>query len=164
MAPSNTDIEVAKVDLDILNSSPTTEQGTITVNLKDADEALAFLSNHPRAAEIALEGQAILEDPVQNKKLLRKIDLTIPPLLAAVYFLQYLDKTTLSYAAVMGIRKDTHLEGQVSSPLSKPHPVRYVSTNARTNIRTTPIYPCSSTSVSSSRSFLPNTSLNISPA
>jgi ACS family allantoate permease-like MFS transporter len=113
MAPSNTDIEIAKVDLDILNSSPTTEHGTITVDLKDADEALAFLSNHPRAAEVALEGQAILDDPVQNKKLLRKIDLTVPPLLAAVYFLQYLDKTTLSYAAVMGIRKDTHLEGQV---------------------------------------------------
>ncbi|PQE08812.1 major facilitator superfamily transporter protein [Rutstroemia sp. NJR-2017a WRK4] len=118
MAPSNTDIEIAKVDLDILNSSPTTEQGTITIDLKDADEALAFLSNHPRAAEVALEGQAILDDPVQNKKLLRKIDLTIPPLLAAVYFLQYLDKTTLSYAAVMGIRKDTHLEGQDYSNIS----------------------------------------------
>jgi len=94
--------------------SLTTEVGTVTVlNLKDADEALEFLSNHPRALEIAEEGNAILEDPIQLKKLIRKIDLTIAPLLAAVYFLQFLDKTTLSYTAVMGIRTDTHLEGQL---------------------------------------------------
>jgi hypothetical protein len=68
--------------------------------------------------DIAVEGNAILEDPIQLKKLVRKIDLTIAPLLAAVYFLQFLDKTTLSYTAVMGIRKDTHLEGQDYSDLS----------------------------------------------
>ena len=94
-------------------------EGTVTVeSLKDADEALNFLENHPRAIEIAEEGRAILEDPVQLKKLVRKIDLTIAPLLAAVYFLQFLDKTTLSYTAVMGIRTDTHLKGQDYSDLS----------------------------------------------
>jgi ACS family allantoate permease-like MFS transporter len=93
--------------------------GLITVkSLSDADEALNFLENHPRAAEIAEEGAAILADPVRYKKLVRKIDLTIAPLLAAVYFLQFLDKTTLSYTAVMGIRTDTHLVGQDYSNLS----------------------------------------------
>ena len=87
-------------------------------SLGDADEALSFLENHPRRAEIAAEGTAILEDPVQLKKLIRKIDLTIAPLLAAVYFLQFLDKTTLSYTAVMGIRTDTNLVGQDYSNLS----------------------------------------------
>ena len=91
---------------------------TTVKSLRDADEALAFLEDHPRAVEIAEEGNAILEDPVQLKKLVRKIDLTIAPLLAAVYFLQFLDKTTLSYTAVMGIRKDTHLVGQDYSDLS----------------------------------------------
>lgn len=91
---------------------------TTIESLKDADEALAFLEDHPRAFEIAEEGNAILEDPVQLKKLVRKIDLTIAPLLAAVYFLQFLDKTTLSYTAVMGIRTDTHLVGQDYSDLS----------------------------------------------
>ena len=85
----------------------------VTVSsLEDADEALAFLKNHPRSEEIAQEGAAILNDPVRLRKLLWKIDLNVLPLLAAVYFLQFLDKTTLSYAAVMGIRKDTHLKGQ----------------------------------------------------
>ena len=59
-----------------------------------------------------------LDDPKQLRKLIRKIDLTIAPLLAAVYFLQFLDKTTLSYTAVMGIRDDTHLKGQDYSNLS----------------------------------------------
>lgn len=66
------------------------------VSLKDADEARAFLDNHPRAEEILEEGQAILDDPVRLKKLLRKIDFNMVPLIASVYFLQYLDKTTLN--------------------------------------------------------------------
>lgn len=105
--------------LDGRKQSVNTGQGVITVEtLKDADEALSYLENHPRAAEIAEEGNAILEDPEKLKKLVRKIDLTIAPLLACVYFLQFLDKTTLSYTAVMGIRKDTHLKGQDYSNLS----------------------------------------------
>ena len=94
-------------------------EGLVTVvTLKDADEALSFLENHPHAAQIAEEGNAILEDPQQLNRLVRKIDLTIAPLLACVYFLQFLDKTTLSYTAVMGIRTDTHLKGQDYSDLS----------------------------------------------
>lgn len=105
--------------LDGRKASVILENGGFTVeSLNDADEALAFLENHPRAVEVAEEGNAILEDPVQLKKLIRKIDFTIAPLLAAVYFLQFLDKTTLSYTAVMGIRTDTHLVGQDYSDLS----------------------------------------------
>ncbi|CAD6592364.1 MAG: hypothetical protein ASARMPRED_006191 [Alectoria sarmentosa] len=105
--------------LDGRKASVAVEDGTVTIeSLEDADEALSFLENHPRSLEIAEAGNAILEDPVQLKKLVRKIDLTIAPLLAAVYFLQFLDKTTLSYTAVMGIRTDTHLKGQDYSDLS----------------------------------------------
>lgn len=105
--------------LDGRKASVVSQNGGVTVeSLNDADEALAFLENHPRAIEVAEEGNAILEDPVQLKRLIRKIDFTIAPLLAAVYFLQFLDKTTLSYTAVMGIRTDTHLVGQDYSNLS----------------------------------------------
>ena len=105
--------------LDGRKASVAVENGTVTIkSLEDADEALVFLENHPTSLEIAEAGSAILEDPVQLKKLVRKIDLTIAPLLAAVYFLQFLDKTTLSYTAVMGIRTDTHLKGQDYSDLS----------------------------------------------
>ena len=105
--------------LDGRKGSVISGEGIVTVeSLKDADEALNFLENHPRASELAKEANAILEDPVRLKGLVRKIDLTIVPLLAAVYFLQFLDKTTLSYTAVMGIREDTHLVGQDYSDLS----------------------------------------------
>ena len=105
--------------LDGRKASVAGENGIVTVeSLEDADEALAFLENHPRSLEIAEAGSAILEDAARLKKLVRKIDLTIAPLLAAVYFLQFLDKTTLSYTAVMGIRTDTHLKGQEYSDLS----------------------------------------------
>ncbi|OCK77510.1 MFS general substrate transporter [Lepidopterella palustris CBS 459.81] len=93
-------------------------RGTDAVVPKDdcAREALryclSFLENHPHPVEIADAGKAILQNPILLKKLQRKIDLTIAPLLATVYFLQFLDKTPLSYTAVMGIRTNTHLKGQ----------------------------------------------------
>jgi MFS family permease len=37
-----------------------------------------------------------------NRKLRRKLDLVIPTISAAVYFSQYLDKTSLNYASIMG--------------------------------------------------------------
>lgn len=45
----------------------------------------------------------------ETKALRWKIDLRIMPLLMTIYFLQYLDKTLLNYASVMGIK--TYLPG-----------------------------------------------------
>lgn len=71
--------------LDAWNTSVASRNvGTVVLNLQDA---LAFLENHPQPAAIAKVGNAILEDPMQLKKLERKTDCTIAPLLAAVYFL-----------------------------------------------------------------------------
>lgn len=50
-------------------------------------------------------------DPEASKRLLRKIDLHIMPLICIVYFLQYIDKTAISYASVTGIIQDTGLHG-----------------------------------------------------
>jgi hypothetical protein len=47
-----------------------------------------------------------------NKRILRKIDLVILPILLWIYFLQYLDKATLSYASVFGLIGDTNLKGE----------------------------------------------------
>jgi MFS transporter, ACS family, allantoate permease len=86
--------------------------GELDISAKDADEAFAFLKNHPNADIVRQEAVAILSDVKATKRLLRKIDFTIVPCMIAVYFLQYLDKTTISYTAVMGLRTDTHLHGQ----------------------------------------------------
>ncbi|SPN96635.1 related to permease of the major facilitator superfamily [Cephalotrichum gorgonifer] len=66
------------------------------------DKAAQFLkqANHP-----------VVVTPEDNARVLRKIDLRLLPLLLVVYCLQSLDKTSLSYASVFGIIKDTNLVG-----------------------------------------------------
>ncbi|KAL4999684.1 major facilitator superfamily domain-containing protein [Aspergillus recurvatus] len=47
-----------------------------------------------------------------EKRLVRKIDIYLMPLLIISYGLQYLDKTSLSYSAILGLREDLNLHGQ----------------------------------------------------
>ncbi|KAJ4348751.1 uncharacterized protein N0V89_010129 [Didymosphaeria variabile] len=47
----------------------------------------------------------------EEKRLVRKIDCMILPYLAVCYAFFYIDKTTLSYAAIFGIREDLNLVG-----------------------------------------------------
>ncbi|GKT41918.1 putative transporter [Colletotrichum spaethianum] len=55
------------------------------------------------------EGEVI--DPEESSALLRRLDLRLMPLLCITYALQSIDRTTLSYAAVFGIREDIGLTG-----------------------------------------------------
>lgn len=50
-------------------------------------------------------------DPAEVAKLVRKIDFMILPYLAVCYAFFYIDKTTLSYAAIFGLRDDLNLVG-----------------------------------------------------
>ncbi|KAM0555088.1 hypothetical protein ACHAPJ_006437 [Fusarium lateritium] len=50
-------------------------------------------------------------DPEEEKRLVRKLDRVIMPLMAVVYFFQYLDKGSINYAAVFGLREDLNLTG-----------------------------------------------------
>ncbi|KEY74559.1 hypothetical protein S7711_07162 [Stachybotrys chartarum IBT 7711] len=64
------------------------------------DKALDLLTSHP-----------ITFDPNSEiaKRVLRKIDMRIMPMIFTVYLLQLMDKNSLSFAAIMGIRPDTGL-------------------------------------------------------
>ena len=50
-------------------------------------------------------------DPSLEKSLKRKIDLWVMPLICIVYFLQYIDKTAISYSSVTGLQQSTNLHG-----------------------------------------------------
>jgi len=63
---------------------------SLDISPQDADEAFAYLKNHPNADSVRQEAIAILADPKLTRKLLWKIDLTIVPCMFAVYFLQFL--------------------------------------------------------------------------
>ena len=57
-------------------------------------------------------------DPTEAKKVRRKIDIRIVPILFFVYLLQYLDKNGINYASAYGLQKGTGLVGQDYSWLS----------------------------------------------
>lgn len=56
--------------------------------------------------------------PEEDKRVKRKVDMMILPYLAVCYAFFYIDKTTLSYAAIFGIREDLNLQGTQYSWLS----------------------------------------------
>ncbi|OCB91702.1 MFS general substrate transporter [Sanghuangporus baumii] len=64
----------------------------VSIDATDGDEALELVGMR-RTAQFSKE---------YNLRLRKKLDWVIPPLSAAVYFTQYLDKTSLNYASIMG--------------------------------------------------------------
>ncbi|KAG5815079.1 hypothetical protein H9Q74_010630 [Fusarium xylarioides] len=50
--------------------------------------------------------------PEEDRRILRKADLRLPPIMAFAYLFQFLDKTALSYTAILGLREDLHLKGE----------------------------------------------------
>ncbi|KAF5869123.1 putative vitamin h protein [Botrytis fragariae] len=65
----------------------------------------------------------------EEKALLRKIDWRLMPLLTASYFLQFLDKSSLNYASIMGLIPDTGLVGQEYSWLGSAFYFGYLIAN-----------------------------------
>ena len=79
------------------------EPAVSKVNTYDADKALAVLEMEG--------GRVYTVDAKINKRIKRKVDMCLLPVMYFTYFLQYLDKTTLSYASIMGLQADTGLVG-----------------------------------------------------
>jgi MFS family permease len=61
------------------------------------------------AAALAAKAVGHQLDPVLAKKLLRKIDKNLLPLMMVLYMMQFVDKTTLGSSSILGIKTDTHL-------------------------------------------------------
>ncbi|EXJ88140.1 hypothetical protein A1O1_05068 [Capronia coronata CBS 617.96] len=99
-------------EINSLNLPPTTHKFKFSAKSKsqDGDVALRLFADVDDLHEPI--------DPGEEKKLIRKIDLLILPLIAVNYAFFYIDKTTLSYAAIFGIRDDLNLHGTQYSWLS----------------------------------------------
>ncbi|KAI1773655.1 allantoate permease [Hypoxylon cercidicola] len=93
------------------------EKGEPAPQAADVDAALEYL-NH--------EGTSVMTE-VDEKALVRKLDLTIVPLMWACYNLQYLDKTLVNYANVMGLQEDTGITGNQFSLLATLFYVTYLA-------------------------------------
>nr|QFR37164.1 MFS transporter [Cyberlindnera americana] len=75
------------------------ETEVIKTGKKAVDEAFQFL-----------EGKDCSYSIEEERRVVRKIDSRILPLLFLLYCVQFADKVSLGYAALMGIRDDTHLD------------------------------------------------------
>ncbi len=69
------------------------------IDLVDKDEAMKYFDD------------TVELDAETDRKLLRKIDLYVCPLLCILYCCQFMDKTTTSYASIMGLRTDLKMVG-----------------------------------------------------
>ncbi|KAG9660190.1 MFS general substrate transporter, partial [Aureobasidium melanogenum] len=78
---------------------PEVEVGEVK-DVKNADAALDFLRHEGEGVEMTAEDE---------KRLVRKIDWMIMPIMWCCYVTQYLDKTLINYAAVMGLYKDANI-------------------------------------------------------
>ena len=80
-------------------------QSTLPADLVDsgnADEAIQVAWNHQDIGTSAIDEET-------SQKLLRKIDCHILPMMCLAYGLNYLDKTTISYASIMGLEEELKL-------------------------------------------------------
>ncbi|KEF62843.1 uncharacterized protein A1O9_00816 [Exophiala aquamarina CBS 119918] len=91
---------------------------TLTTNVgsvEELDEAGLFLREHNFSQAYLAE---LLEDKELNRKIVRRIDFTLMPLLCGTYFLQYIDKQALSYAAVYDLFPSTGMSSNQYSWLA----------------------------------------------
>jgi len=100
----NADLTIIHVE----TSSP--QKWHLSSKAKDGDTALALFSNPDELHKTI--------SPANERALQWKIDLMILPYLAVCYAFFYIDKTTLSYAAIFGIKDNLNLVGTQYSWLS----------------------------------------------
>ncbi|KAG9235199.1 MFS allantoate transporter-like protein [Amylocarpus encephaloides] len=126
----NTSRGLEKIAEDI-SSKPTIEDGDV--------QDVRFIHADPNDGDIALkafaghDGEAIILTPENERALLRKIDWNLMPMLCIVYGLNYLDKTTLSYASVMGLQSALHLKDDNYQWLSSMFYIGYLFWEYPTN-------------------------------
>jgi hypothetical protein len=91
--------------------------------------------------------------PEEDTRLRRLIDKRVLAIMITTYFLQAIDKGTLSFASIMGIVEDTNLQGQEVRPLiSYPPRTPFLSIPLTLSPTSTNGSPPASTSPSSSSS------------
>ncbi|KAE8442002.1 hypothetical protein EG329_003938 [Mollisiaceae sp. DMI_Dod_QoI] len=88
------------------------EPNTFPTHTTPVDDGTPQYQSNADGALQMLEGGSIGSvDAEKSKRLLRRIDIYIMPLICIVYFLQYLDKISIGYGSVTGLRTDAHLVG-----------------------------------------------------
>ncbi|KAF7159660.1 hypothetical protein CNMCM5623_005040 [Aspergillus felis] len=83
--------------------------------ISSLDEAELFLREHGISHS---QLQEMLDDPAKSRKIRRRVDLILLPLLCGTYTLQYIDKQALGYSAVFDLFKSAHIDSNEYSWLA----------------------------------------------
>lgn len=100
----------------VLSTVVNTNNESIQIRAKDADDAIKFLGD---IKDFDL-------DPAYEKKLVRKIDWMILPVLAFASAIQLMDKSSNGYAAVMNLRTDLKMSSSEYSWVGSAFYVGYL--------------------------------------
>ncbi|KAI8626136.1 MFS general substrate transporter [Xylariaceae sp. FL1651] len=90
------------------------------------EKTLASSRDLDETYEIYKQQDARDLDPQEARQVLRVIDRHLLPLLMGTYLLQYLDKSSINFASVFGLKEGTHLHGQQYSWLSSLFYIGYL--------------------------------------
>lgn len=94
-----------KDQLETVISSDTNAPQQHVLLSKGMDEAMRYaIENHDENIQL---------DPETERRLIRKIDLYLLPVMCLVYCVQFMDKLSNSYASVLGLRKDLKMTGDM---------------------------------------------------
>lgn len=99
-------------DLEIQTQRDGDAKGLEAETIEAADVNGKDFKGRDKAAQmLRAAGHGVVVSAEDNKRILRKIDFAILPIIMTIYCLQSLDKTALSYAAVFDLIDATHLVG-----------------------------------------------------
>ncbi|EDK45822.1 conserved hypothetical protein [Lodderomyces elongisporus NRRL YB-4239] len=85
----------------------TSARGREIVITNNVDQAMQFAIDH--------KDNRIEIDEATNKRILRKIDLFVLPVVCLLYAFQYMDKTATSYSSILGLRTSLNMQGDMYS-------------------------------------------------
>jgi len=105
------EVQLSSMDANSLQK----QESAIVGEVEDLDEANLFLRQHNITPEYMAE---LLEDDIANKRVSRKVDLLLLPLLCGTFFLQYIDKQAMGYSAVFDLFETTGITGDQYSWLA----------------------------------------------
>ncbi|CUS20218.1 LAQU0S01e01662g1_1 [Lachancea quebecensis] len=83
----------------------------ISTIVSPSGKEVKITGNVDDAMRLALESKGLKISPEDDRRLVRKIDLYMFPLLCLLYAIQFMDKISNGSAAIMGLREDLKMHG-----------------------------------------------------
>ena len=88
------------------------EKGSLSTQDEKKSEVnvhVALVTDEVDTGAALVAGKHVEITPEEGRRIRRKIDRHLMPLMCVLYWIQFMDKTTLGSSAILGIKQSTHL-------------------------------------------------------